>query len=119
MRIEQDDSVGWLSYASIKSGLYCLAESARLTAKSLPDPREKSSIKFAALGFLHLRSWYGFPRPMLSNSSDDVDEFGRIWADICESKNVPLSPERLRGALSDAFGEFDPHFWPPGIKELF
>lgn len=119
MRIEQDDSDGLPSYARIKSDLCCLAESARLTAESLRDPRERPALGFAALGYLFLRSWYGFPRPTLSNSSGDVDEFGRIWADICETRSVPLSPERLRGALSDAFKKFDPYLWPPGIEELF
>jgi hypothetical protein len=117
--VTHDADISFQSYKAIIWSLRHLADSAREAAEAMPDPRKKLDIEFAALGFLHLRSQYGFRRPFLSNSSEDVAEFGRIWAAICDVEEPPLSPERLRGVLAIALEQFDPHFLTPGIDELF
>lgn len=102
-------------FQTIKHGIHMLAESARLAADDLPNPREKPAIGIAAQGFLHIRHAYGLPQPALSNNSPGVLEFGQV----CESAGIPLSPERLRGALAEAFNSFDKYDAPEGISDLF
>lgn len=105
-------------FAQTLGVMYDLAMSAREAAEILPDAREKTALKFAASAFLHIRYRCEFQLPRFSNTSDDVRDFGEVWAKICKCAEPPLSPERLRGALKSAFDEFDPNFVPPGVDEI-
>jgi hypothetical protein len=105
------------SYQETTWRIRWLADSAREAANRLPNPRQKRALPYAAMGLLHLRQRYDFPRPALSNNSEEVNELDRI----CRAAGIFLSRERLRGALAQALKEFDGYVRPgyEWISELF
>jgi hypothetical protein len=87
------------SYQSIKWQIRDLARSARSAMGTLPNPREKHALPFAAEALLYLREDCGYGPPALSNSDPAVEELHRL----CRlASGSWYSPERLRGAISDA-----------------
>ena len=97
-----------ISYQGMIWRLRDLAVSARRVATELPNPRAKAALPLAALVVLHLRYRHGFQRPTLYDAGEDVRAFKRVT----DAAGMPLSIERLRGALSEALRDFDPHFFP-------
>lgn len=91
-----------------------LADSAKRAADSLPKPRQRLALRFAAMGVLHLRYRNDFPNPRLSDNSPDVQELKRV----CEAAGIFKSIETLRNALSTEMKSFDRHYFPPGIWEV-
>jgi hypothetical protein len=102
------------SYSGTIGHMRALAESARQVAADLPNPRTKPALPFAALALLHLRYEHGYPRPTMYEAGDDVHELQRVT----EVAGIVLSPQRLRGALTEAWSRFDPAFVPDYIDEL-
>ena len=103
-----------ISYQGMIWRLRDLAVSARRVATELPNPRAKAALPLAALVFLHLRYRHGFQRPTLYDAGEDVRAFQRVT----DAAGMPLSAERLRGALSVALRNFDPHFFPDYLAEF-
>ncbi len=103
--VDVDHDPHWPSLETMRWRVRELAESARVAADRLPSPREKRALPLAVRGLLHLRYDHGFPRPTLSDKSEDVQELARV----CEKAGIHLSPERLRGALAEELKTFDPH----------
>lgn len=113
--VEEKSPIDWPSYKSIYWNIRVLAESANLAAQQLPNPRKKRALEFAAHGLLHLRNYYDFPLPKLSDTGTDVQELKRV----CESAGMCLSVERYRGMLSESLKSFDPHYMESYCYELF
>lgn len=103
------------SMEAIESLIRDLAESASSAAQRIPHPNTKRALPIAAKGLLHLRYECGFPKPVLSNNSEEVIDLGIV----CKKASMVYSPERLRGALSLAIKDFDPTSAERWILELF
>jgi hypothetical protein len=104
-----------VSYQATLMNMRLLADSAKRAADSLPNPRQRPVLPFAAMALLNLRYQHSFPRPVLSNESVDVHELQRV----CNAAGMRLSPESFRNALSTALKRFDPLDCPPEILEDF
>jgi hypothetical protein len=91
-----------------------LAESAKIAAGELPDSRQRLDLVFAAEVFLHLRCRHGFPRPSLYDDGPDVQALRKLLQDA----GIPLSAARVRGLLSGALKDFDPHLIPDYVDEI-
>lgn len=91
-------------YSSLRWKLLELAEFAAKKKESLPNPRQRHALPFAAKGLLHIMRECNMDRPALYNDSKSVQELKRI----CEAAGIVLSNERLRGALSEALADFSP-----------
>ncbi len=91
-----------------------LADSAKRAAATLPEPRLRPAVPFAALGLLHLRYRHGYSRPSLSNTSPEVSELERV----CNAAGIFRSREALRNALSKELQTFDPCFIRPDIERI-
>lgn len=92
-----------------------LASVAKAEANSLPDPRARPAIPYAALCTLHIMYQCGLDRPAKSDNSEGVELLRRV----CESANIHRSNEVYRNALARALEEFEPLAWPPGLEDLF
>lgn len=101
-------------YASIRWAMYEVAEFARAKKDELPNPKKKHALPFAAIGLLHIMYEAGKERPKLYDRSEAVKELGRI----CDAANIALSPERLRGALTEALATFDPLYCDDGVNGI-
>jgi hypothetical protein len=93
-------------YSSLISRLRELAETAERMADEIPKPRTKPEIPMAADFFLHLWQAAGNGRPTLYDGGPAVTAL----ADALSKAGYSLSPERVRGILTDALNKFDPHF---------
>lgn len=93
------------SYSETIWAIRELARSAEHAAGTLPDPREKFALKFAARRYIQLRHAFGLPRPSLYTRGDGVTEL----RSICNQAGIVLSDETIRGALRTALIAFDPH----------
>lgn len=111
---EEESDLDWPGYESIKWQIRDLAESARMAACALPDPREKHALRHAAMGMLHLRLWHGFPYATAYNDGVAVTELERI----AQLAGIVLSREAYRKALKEAMEQFDKNFMPTGFKYL-
>ena len=104
-----------VSYKGIYWSLRDLAEFARRTAKDVPSSRKRFAAPFAAMAFLHILYEAGKPMPTLHDNSDAT----KALQELCEKAGVILSPERIRGLLSDALKDFDPLYFPfCGIEDV-
>jgi hypothetical protein len=101
-------------YASIRWGMYELAEFARRKKEELPHRNKKHALPFAAIGLLHIMYRAGKDRPKLYDNSDAVKELERI----CKGAGVFLSSESMRGALSASLKSFDPAYLDDGIGDI-
>lgn len=115
---------GWPHPDSMAESLQCsykatiwriraLADSARRVAYELPGPRRKHALRFAVMGFLHLRYEHGFPLPTLYDTGPGV----AALADLVERAGIHLALESLRNALGAGLKDFDPSHTPPGLDE--
>lgn len=86
------------AWSSILEGTRAQAVAARQAAEGIPDGRVAITLRTLSATFVILKSSLGLPKPVLSNTSEDV----RQVAALCEAAGLPLSPERIRGALSEA-----------------
>lgn len=103
------------SYKAVTWYIRGLAESARVAADQLPNPREKRALKYAARGLLHLMHHCGRPCPSLYDNGAGVQEFKQI----CECAGMNLSVESYRGALAASLKNFDPYYTEQHYDELF
>lgn len=94
-----------------------IAEDAYRLADEYPNARAKPELGWAAAYFLHLWLEAGRDRPALYDNSEAAEALGCIL----EAGGYPLSPERVRGILSDALRTFDPTYHPCGspLERLF
>lgn len=115
---------GWPRPDELGEGLQCsykatmwrirdLAGSARRVAEELPNPRAKPALRFAVMGFLHLRSRYGFPRPKLYADGPDVADL----ASLVKLAGLYLSDEHLRNELRAGLADFDASLIPAGLDD--
>ena len=92
-----------------KGVLWCLrelADTADYMADGNPKPRTKPELPMAADFFLHLWFAAGKDRPALHNTSPAV----LALKSALDGAGYQLSPERVRGILTDALNKFDPHY---------
>lgn len=97
------------SYSETISAIRELADSAEQAARSLPNPREKFALKFAARRYVELRYKFGLSRPSLYVGGEGVTELRAI----CKEAGIVLSDDTIRGALRTALIAFDPHLDRP------
>lgn len=83
-----------------------LADTADSLADGNPKPRTKPELPIAADFFLHLWLEAGNDRPTLYDGSPAVTALRSVLVDA----GCPLSPERVRGILSEALNKFDPFY---------
>lgn len=98
----------------LRMQMRALAETARMEAESMIDPRRREYLDFCADVFLHIRYECEIPRPDLSDKSDAVADF----ASVCERAGVMLSRKRLRELLDDALRRFDSCEIPDGLARI-
>lgn len=79
-----------------------VAGAARVRAEALPDARERPELAEAAGSFIRLWLECGRDRPALYADGEAVTAL----AGILYAAGVPLSPNRVRGLLSDALRSF-------------
>lgn len=101
-------------YASIRWGMYELAEFARRKKDELPHRNKKHALPFAAIGLLHILYQAGKDRPKLYDNSDAVKELERV----CKDAGIFLSSESIRGALATSLKSFDPAYQDEGIGDI-
>lgn len=116
----RNEALAMLPYSSILWGMRDLADAAHLVEKSLSRATgvRKPSLPWAARAFLRVRYACGYERPTLYAWSDSVEEFGKIWASVCNSDECPLAPETLLGALTSALKDFDLFLPDSSIDDL-
>jgi hypothetical protein len=105
MKIPSPDSNA-SRYKILVSRLLELAETAGRMADEIPSPQAKPELSLAADFFLHLWLAAGNERPKMYDKGAAVTALRRVLSDA----KYELSPERVRGILSDAWNKFDPYF---------
>ena len=98
----------------VVGGLRCLDSTLEGEIERLPDPRKRSALPVAALGYLHLRYRFLGEPPALTCGGADVVEFGNI----CRDAGIHVSDDRLRQVLSAQLRCFDLHYLPPRLEVL-
>ena len=87
----------------IAADLADVQQSIALYMDSLPHPKEKKALKFAAVGVLHLHHVYGVcDNVKLWNNSPAV----QLLKTVCERAGLHLSDERYRGMLTDVWEDW-------------
>lgn len=102
------------SYKATLMHMRALADSANRSANSLPNPRKRPALPFAAMGLLHLKVWHDLKIGPIDVDSPVVLEL----EEICKPARIVISGEAFRNALAEQFKLFDRHYFPPGIWEI-
>jgi hypothetical protein len=97
-------------YAMTVHALRELASTALEEANEYPNARAKPELSRAANRFLHIWLEAGKDRPAIYDDGEAVSAF----KSLIEKAGYPLSAQRVRGILSAALKDFDPHYYPEG-----
>jgi|GEM_PF-1785580 len=101
-------------YAMTVHALRELASTALEEANEYPNARAKPELARAANLFLHIWLEAGKGRP----TNYDEGEAVRAFKGILDKARYQVTVQRVRGILSAAWKDFDPHYFPEGAETM-
>ena len=102
-------------FTQILADLSTLEEEASSIISSLPHPKSKKALSFAALGLLHLMVECNLDCPRVHLNAPAV----LLLEKVCQRANLHYSRETLKGAMARALTAFDPLYMQDELRSLW